>query len=274
MNIRFHKMHCHGNHIMAADMRDWCVRTEWARAMGDPRTGVGFDQLMAIEHSRHPDADFDFRAFNSGGGEIEQCGNGLRCLARFAFEEGMTDKRTLIWSSVFGKLYKTELLDDGNVKADLGVPKINKEFISGVRVPGRRKPAAFVRLSLGNPHMVVFADFAKDLDDLDVDDLGPALLDSLQPHAFPNGANVGFLHRRKDPEPWRLRVCERDVGETPSCGSAAAAALVAAKRTANSSGEAVIRMPGGALKVGWGGPGHPATVEGPATTVYKAEMDC
>ena len=280
--LRFAKMHGLGNDFMVVDLVSQDVRSlpERVRAWADRRTGVGFDQLLAVLPPDDPDADFRFRVFNADGTEAEQCGNGARCFARFVVDEGLTPKRRLTLQTS-GGVTRTELLPGGNVRVALGVPRVGapdrqdtpaspgaaaaEPFMERVEVAGRS--VALTQVSLGNPHAVVFV---PDVATADVAEVGAAL----QRHQrFPEQVNVAFL-QVVDGKLGRLRVYERGAGETRACGSGAGAAMVAARLHGHWEERATVALPGGKLRARWRG-GHAAVeVEGPAEVVYRGRIAC
>ena len=285
--LRFAKMHGLGNDFMVVDLvtQDVPLAPEQVCAWADRRTGVGFDQLLAVLPPDDPDADFRFRVFNADGGEAEQCGNGARCFARFVVDAGLTPKRRLALQTC-GDVVRTELLASGLVRVALGVPRVGRAngrdaakqttaatpsgesaaaFVERIQVAGAS--VAFTPVALGNPHAVVFvADAAA----ADVTGVGAAL----QRHErFPEQVNVGFL-QVVDGESGRLRVYERGAGETRACGSGAGAAMVAARLHGHWGENATIALPGGELRARWRGGCAAVEIEGPAEWVYRGRIPC
>ena len=249
--LRFAKMHGLGNDFMVVDLvsQDAALPAERVRAWAHRRTGVGFDQLLAVLPPDDPDADFRYRVFNADGTEAEQCGNGARCFARFVVDERLTPKRRLTLQTAAGDIH-TELLDRGRARVRLGVPRVGADAIGAAAAPDEASAAVLVEridvggervaltpVSLGNPHAVVFV---TDVDTADVAGIGAAL----QRHdRFPRQVNVGFL-QVVDGASGRLRVYERGAGETRACGSGAGAAMVAAQLRGEWGERAQIALPG------------------------------
>ena len=280
MQLRFAKMHGLGNDFMVVDLVTQQADPTPAqiRAWGDRRTGVGFDQFLAVLPPDAPDMDFRYRIFNTDGSEAEQCGNGARCFARFVVDERLTVKRRLSLQTASGAVH-TRLLADGDVQVDMGVPSTEPRavpFVAGdgaelqdravcqsVDVDGLRLDVTPV--SMGNPHAVVLVD---DVLQADVERIGRAL----QRHpCFPEQANVGFLQvvgRRFG----HLRVYERGAGETRACGSGACAAMVAGRLQDRFDESVQLSLPGGPLQVMWRGLGETATLTGSAQLVYKGTV--
>ncbi len=274
MKLRFAKMHGLGNDFMVVDLVTQAVTpsVKHILAWSDRHTGIGFDQLLAVLPPDDPDADFRYRIFNADGSEAEQCGNGARCFARFVVDQGLTVKRELELQTAAGTIHTT-LLDNGHVRVDMGVPRVDPEAVPfvadatalcyAIDLAGERLEVTPV--ALGNPHAVVFVD---DVASADVEGIGSAL----QRHErFPQQVNVGFLQvvgRRFG----RLRVYERGAGETRACGSGACAAMVAGRLHDRFDERAKISLPGGRLRLAWRGLGEVATLSGPAQLVYKGRI--
>ncbi|HEX7080932.1 MAG TPA: diaminopimelate epimerase [Gammaproteobacteria bacterium] len=272
--MRFAKMHGLGNDFMVAEWPAGAPVPEPAavRALADRRLGVGFDQLLIVTPSAEGDAAY--RVFNSDGGEVEQCGNGARCIARFvAARAGDVSHRRLVLQSAGGRV-EAEVEPSGLVSVNLGVPCFDPASLPfsadaerdryRVRVGDREIELGAV--SIGNPHAVIHVD---SVDEADVGILGAELAAHRN---FPKGVNVGFLEIvRRDSI--RLRVYERGVGETPACGTGAAAAVAVGRRWGALAEKVEVRLSGGSLTVRWPGPGMPLWQTGPATTVYEGQIE-
>ena len=292
--LRFAKMHGLGNDFMIADLvtQRRLPSAAQIRAWADRRSGVGFDQFLAVLPPDDPDADFRYRIFNADGSESEQCGNGARCFARFVVEQGLTPKRELVLQTAAGDI-RTKLARNGQVRVAMGVPSIEPAEVPFVAALAEVAQAAdaeanggsgneaqplsywvavggerleLTPVSLGNPHAVLFVDSVADAD---VARIGAAL----QQHAcFPKQVNVGFLQVR-DRRSGCLRVYERGSGETRACGSGAAAAMVAGRLHGRFDAKAKLTLPGGKLRLAWRGPGAVATLAGAAQLVYEGHID-
>lgn len=274
MLLRFTKMHGLGNDFMVLDLisQHAHIQPKHARQWGDRHTGVGFDQLLIVETPSNPDVDFRYRIFNSDGSEVEQCGNGARCFARFVFDKRLTVKK-VIKVETKGGIIELRLRNDNQVTVDMGAPRLepkqipfeaDAEAISyPVQVEGRTVELAAV--SMGNPHGVLRVD---NVDTAPVHELGP----KLEHHPrFPNRANIGFL-QVIDEHRARLRVWERGAGETQACGTGACAAVVAGIRQGWLNSPVQIELPGGLLDIEWAGPGKPVLMTGPAVRVYEGQV--
>ncbi len=274
MLLRFTKMHGLGNDFMVLDLisQHAHIQPKHAKAWGDRHTGVGFDQLLIVEPPHNPDVDFRYRIFNADGSEVEQCGNGARCFARFVLDKRLTTKKT-IRVETKGGIIELHIRNDGQVSVDMGPPRLapaqipfqaEVEALSyPVEVDGRLLELAAV--SMGNPHAVLRVD---NVDSAPVHELGPRLE---QHPRFPQRVNVGFL-QIIDRHLARLRVWERGAGETQACGTGACAAAVAAIRQGWLESPVQIELPGGRLSIEWAGPGHPVIMTGPAVRVYEGQI--
>ncbi|MCI1008978.1 diaminopimelate epimerase [Pseudomonas oryzihabitans] len=274
MQLRFTKMHGLGNDFMVLDLisQHAHIQPKHVRLWGDRKTGVGFDQLLIVETPSTPDVDFRYRIFNADGSEVEQCGNGARCFARFVFDKRLTVKKQ-IRVETRGGIIELLLKGDGQVRVDMGAPRLQAAeipFIAeaetlshAVQVEGETVELAVV--SMGNPHGVLRV---ADVDQAPVLTLGPKL--ECHPR-FPQKANIGFL-QVIDAQRARLRVWERGVGETRACGTGACAAAVAGIRQGWLKSPVSIELPGGLLNIEWDGVGQSVLMTGPATRVYEGQV--
>lgn len=274
MLLRFTKMHGLGNDFMVLDLvsQHAHIQPKHAKQWGDRHTGVGFDQLLLVEPPQSPDVDFRYRIFNADGSEVEQCGNGARCFARFVLDKRLTVKKT-IRVETKGGIIELNVRADGLITVDMGAPRLlpqeipfqaDAEALSyAVEVEGETHALAAV--SMGNPHAVLRVD---DVGSSPVHELGS----KLEHHPrFPQRANVGFL-QVIDRQRGRLRVWERGVGETQACGTGACAAAVAAIRQGWMDSPLQLELPGGKLTIEWAGPGQPVMMTGPAVRVYEGQV--
>ena len=241
MLLRFTKMHGLGNDFMVLDLvsQHAHIQPKHAKQWGDRHTGIGFDQLLIVEAPSNPDVDFRYRIFNSDGSEVEQCGNGARCFARFVLDKRLTAKRQI------------------RVETKGGIIELD------VRNDGQSVELAAV--SMGNPHAVLRVN---DINNAPVHELGP----KIEHHPrFPARVNVGFI-QVIDRHRAQLRVWERGAGETQACGTGACAAAVAAISQGWMDSPLLIDLPGGRLSIEWAGPGHPVLMTGPAVRVYEGQV--
>ena len=274
MLLRFTKMHGLGNDFMVIDLvtQHAHIQPRHVRQWSDRHTGVGFDQLLLVEPPTEPDVDFRYRIFNADGSEVEQCGNGARCFARFVHDKRLTTQARLKVQTQ-GGLIELNLRPDGQVTVNMGEPRLTPTEIPFVadqtalsyplEVDGQTYELAAI--SMGNPHGVLRVD---SVEHAPVQQLGPRL--EVHPR-FPNKANIGFL-AITNPHQARLRVWERGVGETQACGTGACAAAVAAIRQGWMHSPVEISLPGGTLSIAWQGPGTPVMMTGPAVRVFEGHI--
>ena len=276
MSLRFTKMHGLGNDFIVIDATraPFTLTAEQIRALADRHFGVGFDQLLVVEPPPQADVDFGYRIFNADGSEVEQCGNGARCFARFVHDHGLTDKREIRVATRAGVI-APRLEEDGLVTVDMGVPEFAPE-----RVPFAADEAAVVHaldlpdgariaitaLSMGNPHAV---QVVTDVANAPVATHGPLIE---QHPRFPARVNAGFMEV-VDAGHSRLRVFERGSGETLACGSGACAAVVAGVMRGLLTSPVRVATRGGELRIHWDGEGQPVRMTGPATSVFEGTLD-
>ncbi len=275
MRIKFTKMHGLGNDFVVLDAVNQAIDLTPARArfLADRHFGVGCDQILVVEKSQRPDADFRYRIFNADGGEVEQCGNGARCFVRFVHDKGLTAKRA-IRVETKGGLIEPRLEHDGLVTVDMGVPRFEPShvpFVTGsdALVQPLQLDGAGVditALSMGNPHAV---QAVANVDTAPVAEQGPLIENHPR---FPQRVNAGFM-QVVDRHAIRLRVYERGAGETLACGSGACAAVVAGIARGLLDSPVRVAMRGGELTIAWGGPGQPVRMTGPAVTVFDSEIE-
>lgn len=262
-SITFNKMHGLGNDFMVINAIDQKIELseKQIRELGDRHLGVGFDQLLLIEKATQPGVDFNYRIFNSDGSEVEQCGNGARCFARFVIDEGLSDKSTIKVSTKTG-LITLQVEADNQITVDMGVPTIiDKKLLLQLGTKSLQGSA----ISMGNPHCVVLTD---DIYTAPIETDGREIAQLPQ---FPEGVNVGFMEIIS-PDEINLRVLERGAGETLACGSGACAAVVAGQLLNKLRQTVTVHLPGGDLVIRWQGPKQPVLMTGPANHVYRGEI--
>jgi diaminopimelate epimerase len=275
MRLAFTKMHGLGNDFIVFDVRppDEAPSAATLRRLADRRTGIGFDQALVLSPPRRPATDVYYRIFNADGSEVEQCGNGARCIARLVASRESVHERTLAMDSP-GGIVHARLRPDGLVSVAMGVPDFNPRalpFTAEREAPSYHLelpsgPVEFGAVSIGNPHAVIRV---RSVRDAPVDTVGPAM----ENHArFPRRVNVGFLELVA-PDHVRLRVFERGVGETQACGTGACAAVAIGRRHGPLAEEVRVDVPGGRLIVQWPGPGEPIWLTGPAETAFEGHVD-
>ncbi|WP_440886928.1 diaminopimelate epimerase [Vibrio sp. WZ-1] len=276
MHFHFSKMHGLGNDFMVVDCitQNVFFSQDLIRRLADRHTGVGFDQLLVVEAPYDPETDFHYRIFNADGSEVEQCGNGARCFARFVRLKGLTNKYSVSVSTKKGKMI-LDVEDDGDVTVNMGVPEFEPNKIP---FKAKQKEKTYIMragektlfcgaVSMGNPHVVTVVD---DVDTADVETLGP-LLESHE--RFPERVNAGFM-QVVDRNNIRLRVYERGAGETQACGSGACGAVAVGILQGLLDENVKVSLPGGDLRISWQGPGKPLFMTGPATHVFDGQLSC
>jgi diaminopimelate epimerase len=241
------------------------------RWLADRHFGVGCDQLLLVEKSATPGVDFRYRIFNADGGEVEQCGNGARCFARFVQEQGLTTQREIRVETQSG-LITPRLEDNGEVTVDMGAPRFAPADIPFVSESDAVVHSLVLNdvsldisvVSMGNPHAV---QVVADVDAAPVVQQGALIENHLR---FPRRVNAGFM-QVMNRHAIRLRVYERGAGETLACGTGACAAVVAGIRRGLLDSPVRVATRGGELSIAWTGASVQMT--GPAVTVFSAEID-
>ncbi|MDX9987109.1 diaminopimelate epimerase [Thiothrix unzii] len=274
--LLFTKMHGIGNDFVVLDGINQVVNLSSAQVqrIADRHFGVGCDQLLVVEAYAGEEADFRYRIFNADGSEVEQCGNGARCFARFVYDQGLTQKTTIPVMTASG-LIVLNIQPNGQVMVNMGVPEFAPEripFISERQQTLYNREIAgewvsFSAVSMGNPHAVLQV---TDVDTAPVGVLGPAL----EHHpSFPRRVNVGFM-QVLGRDRIRLRVFERGSGETLACGTGACAAVVAGciQGLLDTQVTVTVTLPGGDLQIRWDGEGQPVWMTGPAETVFRGTL--
>jgi diaminopimelate epimerase len=275
MQLQFTKMHGLGNDFVMLNGVSQTIElsTEQIRFLSDRHFGIGCDQLLLVESYAGDEADFRYRIFNADGGEVEQCGNGARCFARFVRDQGLTGKTTIPVMTAGGRII-LNIKADNQVEVDMGTPCLEPEaipFISKQRqtlytVEVDQHVIELAAVSMGNPHGVIRVD---NVDDAPVTTLGP----KLEWHPlFPQRANIGFM-QVISPQHIRLRVFERGGVETLACGSGACAAVVAGRMQGLLSEQVKVELPGGKLHISWQGEGNPVYMTGPAEKVFSGNIE-
>ena len=272
--LAFTKMHGLGNDFVMIDAvrQDIQLTEAQVRYLADRNFGVGCDQLLVVEPAQAPGVDFRYRIFNADGGEVEQCGNGARCFARFVFDQGLTDKREIRVETKKG-IITPRLEADGTVTVDMGVPVLNpadvpfvsdsEAWVQPLDVGGT--VVAITAVSMGNPHAV---QVVADVDAAPVAVQGPLIEHHTR---FPARVNAGFL-QVVDEHRVRLRVFERGAGETLACGTGACAAVVAGILRELVVSPVTVETRGGELTIAWDGIGTPVMMTGPAVTVFSGTL--
>lgn len=275
MILPFSKMHGLGNDFIVLDGINQPVDLSQQQIvrLADRHFGIGFDQLLLVEAAATTGVDFRYRIFNADGNEVEQCGNGARCFARFVREQGLTDQDR-ITVETRGGVITLRVETDEAITVDMGPPRFEPTAIpfQADAVAARYTLALedqvleIGAVSMGNPHAVLRVD---DVDTAPVAQLGP-LIES-HPR-FPRRVNAGFMQVLAR-DHIRLRVFERGAGETLACGTGACAAVVVGRQQGLLDDKVSVDLPGGTLRIEWGGDGQPVWMTGPATTVFEGTIE-
>lgn len=271
MTLPFTKMQALGNDFVVIDATREPIdlAAEQARHLADRRRGVGCDQILLIEPSPAPGVDFGYRILNADGSQVGQCGNGVRCVARYVWERGLSDADRLIFATTTARMTVWRDRDDGGVAVDMGEPDFDPAAlpmagdVSDLRVDGAPPVAGAV--SMGNPHVLLTVD---DVADAPVTSVGPRIERDTW---FPQRVNVGFAQVTAR-DTVRLRVWERGAGETQACGSGACAAVAILRNTGVVDDAVAVHLPGGRLDIHWSGPGAALVMRGPAVAVFDGHI--
>lgn len=275
MLIEFTKMHGLGNDFMVIDLitQRFNLDALTIRRLADRNFGIGFDQLLIVEPPEFANVDFKYRIFNADGTEVEQCGNGVRCFARFVHDRHLTNKTKFKVQTMSG-IVEPELGPNGWVRVNMGMPKFLPEQIPFIADEAEglysleldnAETLSIDVVNMGNPHAVTIV---PDILAVDVATLGP-LIEKHQ--RFPQKVNAGFL-QIVDEKHARLRVFERGVGETLACGTGACAAAVSAMRRGLLASQVEIQLAGGSLNIEWRD-GEVVWMTGPTVTVFEGRFD-
>jgi diaminopimelate epimerase len=276
MQLDFTKMHGLGNDFIVFEApRGGHLPTpaEW-RALSARHTGIGFDQALVLEPPRRDGTQAYYRIFNADGGEVEQCGNGVRCLAAFLHRRGnLQNSAEIVLDSPAG-LIRARVHDANLISVDMGVPNFDpkslpfeasaESHVYPLAVAGTEVEIGAV--SMGNPHAVLTV---ASVASAPVDRLGPAI--ERHPR-FPNRVNVGFMEV-VDRAHIRLRVYERGVGETLACGTGACAAVAIGRRHGRLDSIVEVELPGGRLEMNWSGPGEHIWMKGPTAVSFTGRVE-
>ncbi|MCF6281269.1 MAG: diaminopimelate epimerase [Candidatus Polarisedimenticolaceae bacterium] len=272
--MNFTKMHGLGNDFVVIDAINQSVTLSEAdyRSIADRHFGIGCDQILLVEKARSEATDFYYRIINADGSEVEQCGNGARCFARFVQEKELSKKREIPVGTNAGDI-RLLLQDDGLVQVDMGVPQLNPEEIPFIAVEQAVTYELEVdhlivelsAVSIGNPHAVLRV---QSVVTAPLGNMGPLLESHVR---FPQRCNVGFM-QVVDRQQIKLRVFERGAGETMACGTGACAAVVSGHLLGLLDERVKVTLPGGDLEIEWPGEGCPILMSGPAVTVFDGSI--
>lgn len=278
--MRFTKMHGCGNDYIYINGFEESIKdkTELARKLSDRHFGIGGDGVIFINPSK--EADFEMEMYNADGSRAEMCGNGIRCVAKYVYDKGLTHKTDISIISC-GKVKYLELFlknDKVNaVKVNMGAPELNadkipvlvngsKEPVIGETITVKGKEYKMTCVSMGNPHAVVFMD---DVDNLEIEQIGPYFENH---ERFPNRTNTEFV-KVLDRENVQMRVWERGTGETLACGTGCCATVVACILNGLTDDTVTVRLLGGELEITWDRKENLVYMTGPAETVFEGTIE-
>ena len=277
--LQFTKMHGLGNDYVYMDAINQKIenRSELAKFVSDRHFGIGSDGLILICPSEK--ADFRMQMFNQDGSEAEMCGNGIRCVGKFVYDKGLTNKETITVETLAGIKTLVMTAKNGKIetaRVDMGepilepekIPVISKENpVKNLKLNEENKEFNFTCVSMGNPHAVTF--IKEDVNKFDICKYGAKLEVN---EAFPKKANIEFINVIDD-KTLKMRVWERGAGETLACGTGACASTVAAILNGYTSREVTVHLLGGDLKIKWDENDNHVYMTGPATTVFEGKIE-
>ena len=278
--MKFTKMHGCGNDYVYIDGGAEQItseeRPDFVRRTSDRHFGVGGDGVIFINPSE--EADFEMEMYNADGTRAEMCGNGIRCVGKFVYDKGLTDKTDISVISAGKIKYLTLFLKDDKVervKVDMGAPELTARLVPVVSeneqaidepIQVQGVPYQMTCVSMGNPHAVVFMD---DVESLAIEKIGPHFENH---ERFPNRTNTEFVEVI-DRSTVRMRVWERGTGETFACGTGACATVVACVLNGLTEETVTVELLGGSLTVTWDREADTIYMTGPAETVFEGELD-
>ena len=261
--LRFTKMHGLGNDFVVIDTIqqkvDW--RSLPLKQIADRHLGIGCDQILLIESSKN--ADVFCRIINADGSEAEQCGNGLRCVARFINEKGLLTRANVTIETIAG-IFPVEIKDYDHIRVTIATVGIDAAAMQ-LQLPELDTAVSGSALSMGNPHFIIKVD---DIVTAPAAQVGEAV--ATHP-SFPHGTNVGFMQVMNNKH-IRLRTYERGAGETNACGSNACAAVAAGILDGSLQHTVMVEFKYGQLLIEWEGKGKPVHMTGPAISVFEGEV--
>lgn len=278
--MKFTKMHgCGNDYIYVDGAREQIPgekKPEIVKRLSDRHFGIGGDGVIFINPS--DEADFEMEMYNMDGSRAEMCGNGIRCVAKFVYDKGLTDKTSISVISC-GKIKYLDLqIEEGKVstvKVNMGAPVLkaaeipvisSKEEVIAQQIEMEDKVYKITCVSMGNPHAVVFAD---QVSDIPLEKIGPLF----EHHErFPNRINTEFV-KVLDEEHVQMRVWERGTGETLACGTGACAVAVACILNGLTKESVTVKLLGGDLQIHWDREANLVYMTGPATTVFEGEIE-
>lgn len=276
--MKFTKMHGIGNDYVYMDCTKERLENpgEIARLVSDRHKGIGSDGLILIQSS--DEADFEMAMYNADGSYGKMCGNGIRCVAKYVYDNGLTDKTEISVISGGAVKYLKLTVENGKVKkvrVNMGEPILKPSEIPvvgdgdklvAVPIVVDNQVYEMTCVSMGNPHAVVFLD---DVENLKIEEIGPRFE---QHERFPDRVNTEFVERI-DRKNLKMRVWERGSGETMACGTGACATAVAAILNGYAERDVTVHLLGGDLEIRWDETDNCVYMTGPAATVFTGEFD-
>lgn len=275
MKLEFTKMHGLGNDFIVINNLQGTIDLdpETIKCLAHRRFGIGFDQLLVVSKPSDPHVEFDYRIYNADGGEVEHCGNGARCFARFVCDKGLTQNTEIAVKTRGGNIVLM-VNPDNSVTVQMGVPELDPALIpfsadsesSSYTLELDDELLQIGALAIGNPHAVTIV---PDVRLVDIERIGP----QVESHPrFPRRVNAGFM-QIVSPKHIRLRVFERGVGETMACGTGACAAVVSGITQGYLTNRVKASLPGGDLDIEWQGPGRTVLMTGPCKLVFEGSVE-
>ena len=275
MQLKFTKMQGAGNDFVVIDgySQSVALNANQIKEIANRYFGVGCDQLLMVEKSTSANVDFKYRIFNADGGEVEQCGNGARCFARFVAEKGLSNKQEIKVETASGVIV-LQLQADKQVTVNMGAPIFEPARIpfNAANQQGQyalsldTQTVMISAVSMGNPHAVMVVD---NVETANVAQLGPQIESHVN---FPQRVNSGFMQVLNAHE-INLRVYERGSGETLSCGTGACAAAVSGMQLGLLQSPVLVNTRGGKLSIAWAGEASPVMMTGPAEFVFEGQLE-
>ncbi|MBO5348346.1 MAG: diaminopimelate epimerase [Clostridia bacterium] len=278
--MKFTKMHGLGNDYVYIDATSKTGqkiqnKSDLAKFVSNRHFGIGSDGLILICDSQI--ADFKMRMFNYDGSEAEMCGNGIRCVGKFVYDKGLTNKEIITVETLAGiKILKFNIKEGKveSVRVDMGEPILepdkipvisNEEIVKNLELKALDKSFKFTCVSMGNPHAITIVE---NLKEFDINKYGPIL--ECDKH-FPKRANIEFIELA-DKNKIKMRVWERGAGETLACGTGACASVVACNSNGYTEKQVTVELLGGNLNIEWNEKDNHIYMTGPATTVFEGEF--
>ncbi len=278
--IKFTKMHGCGNDYIYINGAEYKIpaqnKPEFVQRLSDRHFGIGGDGVIFINPS--DEADFEMEMYNADGSRAEMCGNGIRCVAKYVYDKGMTDRIQISIISAGKIKYLTLTVEDGKVstvRVDMGKPELSASLIPVIseheqvvdeEITVGENVYRMTCVSMGNPHAVVFMD---NVADLDLTKIGP----QFEHHErFPKRINTEFV-RVIDRNTVEMRVWERGTGETLACGTGCCATAVACVLNGKTEADVTVKVLGGEIRIQWDREADTVFMTGPASTVFEGEID-